>query len=178
MKAVFIDRDGTLGGGDKIEFPNEFSLFDGTIQALKNLKDSGFKIIAFTNQPDISRGLITKDEFEKELYSFGFDDVCICPHTLEDNCECRKPKTAMLEIMVEKYLLNINESYVIGDRWSDMKAGQSMGMKIILVRTGAGEASINKYKDKWDIENVDFIASNFVEASEHIKGFIDTKMKK
>jgi len=163
-KAVFIDRDGTLGGGTEALFPNDFSLYPNTKQALDLLKENNIKIYAFTNQPDISIGLCKQAAFEDELYGFGFDDVCICPHTDEDNCQCRKPKTKMLEQISIKYKLSLNDCFVIGDRWSDMLAGINAGCKIILVKTGCGEDSITKYNDKWDITRVEKIADDILDA--------------
>jgi histidinol-phosphate phosphatase family protein len=164
LKAVFIDRDGTLGGGDEVIFPNEFSLYPNTRKALDLLKENNIKIFAFTNQPDISRGLCKQEDFEKELYGYGFEDLCICPHTDEDNCECRKPKTKMLEQISAKYNISLNDCFVIGDRWSDMIAGISVGCKVILVKTGAGKDAVTKYKDKWDIKRAEKIADDILDA--------------
>lgn len=163
-KAVFIDRDGTLGGGNEVIFPNEFSLFSNTRQALDLLKNNNIKIYAFTNQPDISRGLCKQEDFENELYGLGFDDVCICPHTNKDNCECRKPKIKMLENISKKYNFSLSDCFVIGDRWSDMIAGLDAGCKVILVKTGAGNDAITKFKDKWDISKVERIVDDILDA--------------
>jgi histidinol-phosphate phosphatase family protein len=171
MKAVFIDRDGTLGGGNEVTLPNEFTFYPNARQALDLLKSNNIKIVAFTNQPDISRGLCTQLDFEKELYGFGFDDVCICPHTDEDHCECRKPKTKMLEQMSNKYDISLKDCFVIGDRWSDMLAGLNAGCKVVLVKTGCGEDAITKYKDKWDSNRVNKIAEDILDAVYYI---IDT----
>ena len=164
IEAVFIDRDGTLGGSDEVTFPNEFSLYPNTKKALDLLKEHNIKIFAFTNQPDISRGLCKQEDFENELYGFGFDDLCICPHTNEDNCECRKPKTKMLEQISDKYNIPLNDCFVIGDRWSDMVAGINVGSKVILVKTGAGRDTLTKYKDKWDINMIEKVADDILDA--------------
>lgn len=163
-KAVFIDRDGTLGGGKEVTFPNEFPLYPSTRQALDLLKNSNIKIYAFTNQPDISRGLCKQEDFENELYELGFEDICICPHTDEDNCECRKPKIKMLENISNKYNIPLNDCFVIGDRWSDMVAGLNAGCKVILVKTGAGNDALTKYKDKWDISRAEKVAEDILDA--------------
>jgi histidinol-phosphate phosphatase family protein len=170
-KAVFIDRDGTLGGGDEVIFPKDFSLYPNARKALDLLKANNFAIYAFTNQPDISKGLCKLADFENELNGFGFDDVCICPHTEENNCECRKPKTKMLEQLSLKYQISLKNCFVIGDRWSDMLAGLNAGCKVILVKTGCGEDAITKYKDKWDVTRVEIIADDILDAANFI---IDT----
>jgi histidinol-phosphate phosphatase family domain/HAD-superfamily hydrolase, subfamily IIIA len=168
IKAVFIDRDGTLGGGKEVIFPGQFELYPNTQKALNMLKNNNIKIIAFTNQPDISRGLCKKEEFEKELLGFGFDDICVCPHTDSDNCECRKPKTKMLEQMSQKYDISLADCFVIGDRWSDMLAGLNAGCKVILVKTGAGTDALTKYKDKWDTNKATKIAEDILDAVDYI----------
>ena len=67
MKAVFIDRDGTIGGGTEVIYPKEFYPYTNALDSIKILKIAGYKIIAFTNQPDISKGSVTQREFENEL---------------------------------------------------------------------------------------------------------------
>lgn len=164
VSAVFIDRDGTLGGGDEVIFPGDFTLYPNTKKALELLKRNKIKIYAFTNQPDISRGLCSRSDFEKELSGFGFDDLCICPHTDMDNCDCRKPKTKMLKEMSAKYNFSLKDSFVIGDRWSDMVAGLNAGCKVILVKTGCGRDAVTKYRAKWDAGKVQKIADDLLDA--------------
>src|SRR5690625_4062374 len=91
MKAVFIDRDGTIGGTDQVEYPGEMKLFPSAEQLIQQLKDLGYLVYSFTNQPDVSRGKVMEVDFVKELTKFGFDGVYLCPHTHEDGCHCRKP---------------------------------------------------------------------------------------
>ena len=102
------------------------------------------------------------------MLSFGFDDVCICPHQPADHCKCRKPGTDMIERMVRKYCLNIPECSVIGDRWSDMLAGINAGLQSILVKTDAGNDALEIEADKWDQKQVSFIAENLLDASKWI----------
>ena len=95
MRAVFIDRDGTIGGDTEATYPPNFVLYDNVLDSIELLKASGFKVIAFTNQPDIAMGKVSQKEFEDELFGFKFNDVCICPHLPSDLCKCRKPGTYM-----------------------------------------------------------------------------------
>lgn len=168
MKAVFIDRDGTIGGGDEVTFPKDFRLYPFSQPAMRLLKGSAYLLIAFTNQPDISRGLAKQEDFEQELLSFGFDDVCICPHQPADHCKCRKPSTYMIDSMVQKYRLNTPACFVIGDRWSDMLAGIHAGLQSILVKTGAGNDALEIDTGKWDQKQVSYVAENFLDASQWI----------
>lgn len=136
--------------------------------SIKILKEAEYKVIAFTNQPDISRGKVTLGEFEEELYHFGLDDLCICPHLPSESCKCRKPGTYMLEMMIKKYALDPSECYVIGDRWSDMLAGINAKMNVALVTTGYGNEALEKFADKWDVSKAFCIASDIFEAAKII----------
>jgi histidinol-phosphate phosphatase family protein len=168
MKAIFIDRDGTIGGGDEVTFPQDFKLFSFSRYAIDILKNSGYKLFAFTNQPDISEGKAYYKDFETELYAFGFDDLCICPHRPSDHCICRKPNTSMIDEMKTKYHLNVSECFVIGDRWSDMVAGLNAGTKVILVKTGAGNGKMGLYSNQWNSNQAAYIATDLLDATQWI----------
>ena len=166
MKAVFIDRDGTMGGDYYVEFPDEYYHYDGTREAFKMLNDNGFTPIIFTNQSCIARGKDRGYNFAAEFRDIGAKYWYICPHDDKDNCNCRKPKTGLLEQAKSELGLNMSDCYVIGDRWSDMYSGGKMGCKLILVLTGRGEESLGVDRNKWqDFEPV-FIARDLKEAAE------------
>ena len=164
IDAVFIDRDGTIGGDSSIIYPEEFKLYSFTEQAINLLKSLNIKVFAFTNQPGISRGESTSLIFEKELLEFGFDNAYICPHTQEEKCSCRKPSPELLIKASNEYGIDLTKCAVIGDRWSDMLAGYSAGTKNILVMTGSGNESLGKYRDKWSNIEPDYIAKNVLDA--------------
>ncbi len=166
MKAVFIDRDGTMGGNYYVEFPDEYSPYDGTREAFEILNRNGFTPMIFTNQSCIARGKDKGYDFAAEFREIGAKDWFICPHDNNDNCNCRKPKTGLLEQARDKYNLNMNECYVIGDRWSDMVSGGKMGCKLILVRTGRGEEALGVDRDKWKAFSPIFVANNLKEAAD------------
>jgi histidinol-phosphate phosphatase family protein len=173
MKAAFIDRDGTIGGSDQVEYPGEFELYPQVRDALEELKQSGMLICSFTNQPGISRGEATKKDFEVELKGFGFDRVYLCPHQHGEGCNCRKPSTGMLEQAAQENGLDLKECVVIGDRWTDMMAAHRVGCKKVLVKTGAGVDAFSKYQsNEYYGESaevsLDYVASNFQEAVEWI----------
>jgi histidinol-phosphate phosphatase family protein len=168
MRAIFIDRDGTIGGGDEVTFPQDFKLFPFSMDAINSLKKIGYRLFAFTNQPDISEGKADYKDFETELYSFGFDDVCICPHKPSDHCSCRKPGISMINKMEMKYHLNLSECFVIGDRWSDMVAGINAGTKVILVKTGAGCGKMGLYANQWNPNQAAYIAADLLDATQWI----------
>jgi len=167
-RAVFIDRDGTINiNFGYIDKPERFKFHKGVIEGMKLLKKNGYKIIIVTNQSGIGRGFFSEKELEKihnkmikELSekNINVDAVYYCPHHPEDNCNCRKPKTGLLESAVKDLDIDIKESFVIGDRMLDMEAGDKMGCKTVLVPEN---------KEKIDIEmkessiKPDFVCDDF-----------------
>ena len=149
MKAVFIDRDGTMGGDYYVEYPDEYYPYVGTKEAFQILNSNGFYPIIFTNQSCIARGKDKGYDFASEFKEIGAKDWFICPHDTDDRCSCRKPETGLLLQAQEKYELNLADCIVIGDRWSDMEAGGRAGCQLILVRTGRGEEALGADREKW-----------------------------
>ncbi len=91
LQAIFIDRDGTIGGSGHFLHPKEFTRYPNAVTALALLKSAGLKLLAFTNQHRIASGEATMAEFIEQFKAFGFENAYICPHALEVECECRKP---------------------------------------------------------------------------------------
>lgn len=165
VEAVFLDRDGTIGGNGHFIHPDKFELFPETLTAINLLKMNNIKVFAFTNQYRISRGEATIEEFKKQFSDYGFDDAYICPHELDVNCDCRKPKAGMLLKASEEYQLKLDKCVVIGDVGdTDMLAAHKVGAKKIIVKTGWGESSLNKYREKWLETEPDYIASDILDA--------------
>ncbi len=165
MRAVFIDRDGTMGGDYRVEYPQDYYPYEGTREAFALLNKNGFLPIIFTNQSCIARGKDGGWDFAAEFRDIGASDWLICPHDDDDDCNCRKPKTGLLEQAQEKYKLNMCDCYVIGDRWSDMYAGGKMGCNLILVKTGRGNESLGCDREKWSDYSPVYVADNFYEAA-------------
>ncbi|VBB05619.1 Hypothetical protein LUCI_0829 [Lucifera butyrica] len=168
IQAVFIDRDGTIGGDGEVIYPGEFTLYPFTKNAFKLLKKENIKIFAFTNQPGISLGNSTEDRFVKELLDFGLEDAYICPHTPEQCCMCRKPEAGLLLKAAVKHGLDLSRCAVIGDRLTDMLAADKVHARKILVMTGVGKESVREYQDKLLKIELDYIAANLLGAVEWI----------
>ncbi len=166
LEAVFLDRDGTLGGDASIHYPGEFSLFPFTASVIDQLHSEKVKIFSFTNQPGIAEGKSSVQDFVAELRGFGFDDVFICPHRIEEHCRCRKPNTGMLIEARDKYGLELTNCAVIGDRWTDMLAASKTGSLKILVQTGAGKMTLAEQGGKSAELKIDFVAEDLQEAME------------
>ena len=142
--AIFLDRDGVLNkttvrNGKPYAPRNvaDFILYPGTNQCLTTLKARGFLLFVVTNQPDVGNGLTAKEDvhsMHKLLHSLSsIDHIEICFHSQSDNCLCRKPRTGMLTKLTHQYKVDTAKSYMIGDRGSDITAGNTMRLKTILI---------------------------------------------
>lgn len=169
LEAVFIDRDGTIGGSGHFIHPNDFVPYEFSRTAIQLLQSQGIKIFGFTNQHRVSRGEASIVEFHKEFLSYGFDDGFICPHSLLDSCVCRKPNPGMLLEAAKKYNLNLKNCVVIGDvGGTDMLAAQAVGALKILVLTGWGKGSLSQYRVEWKDVEPDYIAENLLDAVKRV----------
>jgi len=165
-RAIFLDRDGTLNKAfikNGLPFSpssfNEFEILPGVKESLLKLKKLNFVCLLITNQPDVSRGKIKKNvviQMNNFLKSeIKLDDIFICYHDDHDNCECRKPKPGLLLNAKKKWNINLNKSYMIGDRWKDIQAGINAGCKTVFINNG--------YKDNKEIK-ANFITDSLLDA--------------
>ncbi|WP_028549540.1 HAD-IIIA family hydrolase [Paenibacillus sp. UNC451MF] len=166
IQAVFIDRDGTIGGTGRFIHPRDFELFPYSLEALKLLKDHGIKVFALTNQHNIAKGLASEQDFIEQFASYGFDASYICPHESDEGCECHKPRPGMLLQAANEHGLDLTRCAVIGDVGStDMLAATAVGAVKVLVMTGWGSASMDSHRYKWyDQAPPDFVAKDLLEA--------------
>lgn len=170
--AIFLDRDGTLN--EHVEYIHErdkFQMIPGAIEALKRLKEHGFRLIVVTNQPGIGMGYFSKEDFfilNRELLKrcraegVTLDRVYFCPHTDNDRCGCRKPGTALIERAVSDLNIDLDRSFVIGDMTGDLMLAKNAGCRSILVRTGMGGA------DQRYPVTPDYIADDILGAVDYI----------
>lgn len=140
-KTIFLDRDGTLNVRPPkacyVERPEDFKWLPGAIEAIKLLKERGYRLILVSNQPGIARGNLTVETLEvihekmqsdlKKEMDYEIDDIYYCPHNWDDGCECRKPKPGMLYSAQRDYSLNLRKCILIGDDSRDIEAGQAAG---------------------------------------------------
>ncbi len=171
--AVFIDFQGTLGGGG-VDDIRSLDFYPFSIEAIKLLNDNHLLAIGITNQSRISKGELSMDEYlqklkhlKKELaiHNAHFDEVYCCPHTDKDNCACKKPLAGMIDMAKKDFKINIQNSYVIGDMgMSDMVLAKNIGAKGILVLTGVGKGSLNEFRHTWSGIEASYIAENILEA--------------
>ncbi|MBI2671670.1 HAD family hydrolase [Candidatus Woesearchaeota archaeon] len=188
--AAFIDRDGVITEiesykqGDESKFllkKEDIKIIPGSIEAVKRLNDKNIVIIVISNQPQIAKGLATKlqiDEINEEIKRLFkengavIDAIYCCPHHPKGSikeysltCNCRKPEPGMILKAAKDYNIDLSRSYVIGDRISDIKAGNLAGCKTTIgVKTGY--ACNDGFKDAIP----DVLVENILEASKFIIG--------
>ena len=164
-KYVFLDRDGTIGGNYDMEFPTDFYPYPHSQEGIDLLEKAGFTLIIVSNQSCIARKKDHGFDFKSEYRAMGIDDEFICPHDQEDGCDCRKPASGLFYQAQKKYGMDLTQSYMIGDRWSDMVAGGAVGVHLILVTTGRGKEALQIDREKWNAYRPDYVCSNLLEAA-------------
>lgn len=165
-RAVFLDRDGTINVEKhylhKIE---DFEFIPGAPEAIKSLKDAGFLVIVVSNQAGVARGYFDEQAVETlhrhiqaELAALGtaIDAFYFCPHHPEEGvgrykvaCGCRKGEPGMLLQAAREHDIDLQASFMIGDKLADIVAGQRAGCQSILVLTGYGTAVASRPEVAW-----------------------------
>jgi D-glycero-D-manno-heptose 1,7-bisphosphate phosphatase len=149
-RAVFLDRDGVINKAivkNGKPFPpasiSQLELIPGVTDALQSMKQLGFKLIVITNQPDVARGTMKKSAVNEIndylLSSLPILEINTCFHDSEENCDCRKPKPGAIVAAAKRYSIDLTSSYMIGDRWRDIEAGQRAGCRTIFIDYGYDE---------------------------------------
>jgi D-glycero-D-manno-heptose 1,7-bisphosphate phosphatase len=176
-RAIFMDRDGTLL--DEIGYMYHSGLYRAlpwTTGAVRRINESGMRAVLITNQSGIGRGYFPESTvhevhriLHRDLAEEGahLDAIYFCPHRPDENCGCRKPRPGMLLQASLEMKIDLSRSFMIGDRYSDIKAGAAAGAKSILVCTGDGRKEIEQYGSISDIQP-DYIAENLLHAVEAI----------
>ena len=144
--AVFVDRDGTLI--EEVNFLSrieDLRIFPYTAEAVKQLKDSGYLVIVVTNQSGIGRGKYSEeamhaihDQIQIEL-SGAIDAFYFCPHLPDTGCECRKPGLGMINSALKDFEVDLERSWMVGDKKLDVETGKNAKVKTVLVLTGYGQ---------------------------------------
>jgi D-glycero-D-manno-heptose 1,7-bisphosphate phosphatase len=150
-KAVFLDRDGVLLQSDVINGKPiavqeiaRLQVIAGVEEACRSLRAAGFKLVMVTNQPDVGRGLVARETVEQmNAYLqdlLKLDDIRVCYHDGVQACACRKPNPGMLTDAAAALNIALAGSFMVGDRWRDVEAGQRAGCHTVYIEWGHGEA--------------------------------------
>jgi D-glycero-D-manno-heptose 1,7-bisphosphate phosphatase len=148
-RAVFLDRDGVINQAVISEgrpFPprpvGSFKLIGGVPQALARLRQAGFLLVVVTNQPDVARGTAVREDIEAMhrtlLSELALDEIVACYHD-GDVCDCRKPKPGALLAAAKRHAIDLRQSFIVGDRWRDIEAGQRAGCRCLFIDYGYRE---------------------------------------
>ncbi|GGA91188.1 D,D-heptose 1,7-bisphosphate phosphatase [Neiella marina] len=177
--AVFLDRDGVInrdtGYTHKLD---ELEILAGVADGCRQLIAAGLELVIVTNQSGIARGLYNEQDYQRfsdELLNqlssqkVHFLAVYFCPHHKEGEmlpyrqvCDCRKPGPGMLFRAANEHPIDLSRSYIVGDRASDLEAGQNAGLKAnVLIETGKAITPEGQNK-------ADYVAANFITATEWI----------
>ncbi len=149
-QAVFLDRDGVLNRAiarkGRPYSPSslaELKILPGVVEACTSLHEAGFLLIVVTNQPGVARGTQRREVVEamnqvlrKRL---PLDDMRVCYHDDADHCPCRKPEPGLLLEAAQDWEIDLSASFMVGDRWKDIEAGQRAGCKTVFVDHGYRE---------------------------------------
>ena len=175
MKLVILDRDGVINqeSANFIKNPNEWIALPGSLEAIALLNQSGFRVVLATNQSGVGRGLYDMatlnaihDKMHRALSQVGgrIDALFYCPHTADDHCTCRKPKTGMIEDIGRRFSVDLTDVYGVGDSLRDLQAFADAGCKPILVRSGKGEETLAN----GNLPANTLVFANLDEAAQHI----------
>jgi D-glycero-D-manno-heptose 1,7-bisphosphate phosphatase len=159
-RAIFLDRDGVINRPlirDGKPFPpvrvDQFEILPGVTEACEALKRLGFLLVVATNQPDVGRGTLVREEVETVhrwlLQQLPIDGLMVCFHggaAFGDPCDCRKPQPGMLLEAAVALRIDLAKSFMIGDRWRDVDCGFNAGCQTIFIDWGY-EEKLNRDPD-------------------------------
>lgn len=152
MKLLILDRDGVINqdSDDYVKSAEEWVPLPGSLAAIAQANRAGYTVAVATNQSGIGRGLFDTaaleamhDKMQRALAAIGgsVDRVFYCPHRPDEDCDCRKPKTGLLEQIAAHYRVDLSGVPLIGDSRKDLDAALAVGARPMLVRTGKGAAT-------------------------------------
>ncbi len=175
MKLAILDRDGVINFDSDvyIKSPAEWRPIPGSIEAIARLNQNGFRVAVATNQSGIGRGLFDmatlnaiNDKMMEMVFRHGgrIDALFFCPHTEVEECNCRKPKTGMLEEIAARFHTELKGVPCVGDSLKDMQAADAVGGQPILVLSGKGRRT----QEEGGLPRKTLVFEDLAEASRHI----------
>lgn len=180
--AIFLDRDGTINEEmGYINHIDRFMLMPGAAAAIRSINESGLKAVVVTNQSGAARGYFPEELIDQvhrkmsrllEEESAFLDGIYTCTHAPPSKgesggCGCRKPKIGLMKQAAQELNLDLQESYVVGDRLKDVEMARNAGAKAVLVLTGYGRGELGFLGPTRKVEP-DFVAEDLAEAVEWI----------
>jgi D-glycero-D-manno-heptose 1,7-bisphosphate phosphatase len=182
--AVFIDRDGTISEEvGYVNHPSRFRLFPYSSDAIKVLNDKGWLAILITNQAGVARGYFSEDvivsvheQLKRDLQDAQLDAIYYCAHhpsvgepPYRIDCDCRKPKTGLIDRAAKDFEIDLAASWVAGDRYSDIELARNAGLHSAFVLSGYGRGEWEYQRHTWK-HQPDLVCENLLEAVKMIVG--------
>lgn len=170
---MFLDRDGTIC--EQVGYLNHVSRFrilPRVAESIRRLNEVGMPVIVVTNQSGVGRGYFPESLVQSvhELMtqqlataSAHLDAIYYCPHSPNENCNCRKPNTGMLDRAAREHAIDLGQSTVVGDHHGDIALAYRAGARSVLVRTGYGEGEYLWNAGNWPVQP-DFVAADLADA--------------
>lgn len=153
MKLIVLDRDGVINedSDDYIKSPEEWIAIPGSAAAIARLNQAGYQVVVATNQSGVGRGyydLATLDAIHDKMRDTvaaeggEIKGIFFCPHSPEEGCDCRKPKSGLIDQIQQALNTDVSGCYIVGDSARDLVCGVQRGCLPVLVRTGKGERTL------------------------------------
>jgi D-glycero-D-manno-heptose 1,7-bisphosphate phosphatase len=186
QRAVFIDRDGTISEEvGYINHPSRFRLFPYAPAAIKLLNDNGWLAIVVTNQAGVARGYFSEEMIQTvhermrqglEINDARLDAVYYCAHhpslgeaPYRFDCNCRKPRPGLIERAAEDFAIDLDASWMVGDRYSDIELARNAGVNSAFVMSGYGRGEWEHQRQDWNYQP-DVVAEHLLDA---VKTIVD-----
>ncbi len=186
-KIIFLDRDGVINVdliGDYVKTWEEFRFEEGAIEAMRELHDLGYQIIIISNQAGIGDGVFSEKDLwdvqgkmldQLDKHGIEIRDTFYCLHGKKEGCSCRKPEVGLFEKAVEGKTIDRSNTFFIGDKLTDIRAGKKFGLRTIFVRTGHGKFEESKLTTDLKPE---YIADNLKSAVQFLRTWEQAKGQK
>jgi len=183
--AVFIDRDGTISEEvGYVNHPSRFRVFPYSAEAIRILNDNGWLAIVITNQAGVARGYFPEemiasvhDRLKTDLANAQLDAIYYCAHhpsvgepPYRFDCDCRKPKTGLIDCAAKDFEIDLEASWMVGDRYSDVELARNAGLHSAFVLSGYGRGEWEYQRNAWK-HQPDIVCENLLEAVNRITGF-------
>jgi D-glycero-D-manno-heptose 1,7-bisphosphate phosphatase len=182
--ALFMDRDGTISEEvGYVNHPSRFRVFPYTAEAIKLLNDNGWLAIVVTNQAGVARGYFAEDVIvqvhdrlrqDLETASAKLDAIYYCAHhpsvgepPYRFECDCRKPKTGLIDRAAADFEIDLERSWMVGDRYGDIELARNAGLHAAFVLSGYGRGEWEFQRGSWKLEP-EVVADNLLEAARMI----------
>ena len=158
MKLIILDRDGVINedSDDYIKSPEEWIPIPGSLEAIARLNLAGYQVVVLTNQSGIGRGLFDMhalNAIHQKMYQHlnivggNIDAIFFCPHTPDDQCNCRKPAAGLFQQLEKRLNIKLQGIPAVGDSLRDIQSARTAGASPVLVRTGKGERTLADGED-------------------------------